>query len=106
MKRRMRRLRGGGVSKGDGQDVMIKCSVILRFAWKASPLLLAVIMDLEGIRLCFPQFPNASCMRPDPPDSEAVLVYLLLYFMSLLTAALNLVVIISISHFRQTNASL
>lgn len=80
--------------------------MILRFTLKASLLLLAVIMELEGVPLCFPQFPNASCRRPDPPDSEAVLVYLLLYFMSVLTAALNLVVIISISHFRHTNASL
>ncbi|XP_047457670.1 trace amine-associated receptor 4-like [Mugil cephalus] len=56
---------------------------------------------MEGIRLCFPQLPNASCRRPDPPQPETMLAYLLLYVVSALTAALNLLVIISISHFRQ-----
>uniref|UniRef100_A0A667XCD1 Trace amine-associated receptor 13c-like n=1 Tax=Myripristis murdjan TaxID=586833 RepID=A0A667XCD1_9TELE len=51
--------------------------------------------------LCFPHLLNASCRRLIRPRSEAVLLYILLSFISLLTVALNLLVIISISHFRQ-----
>uniref|UniRef100_A0A3P8T846 G-protein coupled receptors family 1 profile domain-containing protein n=1 Tax=Amphiprion percula TaxID=161767 RepID=A0A3P8T846_AMPPE len=51
--------------------------------------------------LCFPQLLNSSCRTPDPPGSGIVVVYVLLYIISVLTAALNLLVIISISHFRQ-----
>ncbi|XP_069009785.1 trace amine-associated receptor 9-like [Embiotoca jacksoni] len=58
-------------------------------------------MALEGVELCFPQLLNASCRKPDPPGPETVFLYSLLYLMSVLTSALNLLVIISISHFRQ-----
>ncbi|XP_073330038.1 trace amine-associated receptor 4-like [Pagrus major] len=58
-------------------------------------------MKLEGAELCFPQLPNTSCRRPEPPHLDTLLIYILLYSISLLTAALNLLVIISISHFRQ-----
>ncbi|XP_030285227.1 trace amine-associated receptor 4-like [Sparus aurata] len=58
-------------------------------------------MELEGAELCFPQLPNTSCRRPEPPHLDTLLIYILLYSISLLTAALNLLVIISISHFRQ-----
>ncbi|XP_054461025.1 trace amine-associated receptor 13c-like [Anoplopoma fimbria] len=56
---------------------------------------------LEGSELCYPQLLNSSCrglMRPRP---EAVLLYTLLSSVTVLTVALNLLVIISISHFRQ-----
>ncbi|KAM9347724.1 trace amine-associated receptor 8a-like [Symphorus nematophorus] len=56
---------------------------------------------LEGTELCFPQLLNTSCTKPMRVHSEAMLTYILLSFISLLTAALNLLVIISISHFKQ-----
>uniref|UniRef100_A0A672HW67 G-protein coupled receptors family 1 profile domain-containing protein n=1 Tax=Salarias fasciatus TaxID=181472 RepID=A0A672HW67_SALFA len=51
--------------------------------------------------LCFPQLLNASCWKPKRPLSEAVFINSVLSFISLLTASLNLLVIISISHFKQ-----
>ncbi|KAM9347759.1 trace amine-associated receptor 1-like [Symphorus nematophorus] len=57
--------------------------------------------SLDVAELCFPHLLNNSCTKPMPPQSDAMLVYSLLSFISLLTAALNLLVIISISHFRQ-----
>nr|XP_046260188.1 trace amine-associated receptor 13c-like [Scatophagus argus] len=56
---------------------------------------------LEGTELCFPQLLNTSCRKPMRPLFEAMLIYFLLFSISLLTAALNLLVIISISHFKQ-----
>ncbi|XP_040913577.1 trace amine-associated receptor 13c-like [Toxotes jaculatrix] len=56
---------------------------------------------LEGGELCFPQFLNTSCKKPKRAHFEAVLISIVLSFISLLTAALNLLVIISISHFKQ-----
>ncbi|XP_044073853.1 trace amine-associated receptor 13c-like [Siniperca chuatsi] len=56
---------------------------------------------LEGTELCFPQLLNTSCRKPVRPHFEAMLIYVLLSSISLLTAALNLLVIISISHFKQ-----
>ncbi|KAM3607490.1 uncharacterized protein V6R79_008659 [Siganus canaliculatus] len=56
---------------------------------------------LPGAELCFPQLLNISCKRPTPPQTEAMLVYTLLSIISVLTVALNLLIIISISHFRQ-----
>ncbi|XP_029315124.1 trace amine-associated receptor 13c-like [Cottoperca gobio] len=54
----------------------------------------------EGAELCFPQL-NNSCRKPMPAQSDAMLTYTLLSFISVLTVALNLLVITSISHFRQ-----
>ncbi|XP_029315094.1 trace amine-associated receptor 13c-like [Cottoperca gobio] len=54
----------------------------------------------EGAELCFPQL-NNSCKKPIPAQSEAMLTYTVVSFISLPTVALNLLVIISISHFRQ-----
>ncbi|XP_045903896.1 trace amine-associated receptor 13c-like [Micropterus dolomieu] len=56
---------------------------------------------LQGAELCYPQFPNSSCRGVLRPRSEAVLLYALLSSVTVLTVALNLLVIISISHFRQ-----
>ncbi|XP_068583522.1 trace amine-associated receptor 13c-like [Cebidichthys violaceus] len=56
---------------------------------------------LKGAELCYPQLLNSSCrglMRPRP---ETVLLYTLLFSITVLTVALNLLVVISISHFRQ-----
>ncbi|KAK2814447.1 hypothetical protein Q5P01_000453 [Channa striata] len=55
----------------------------------------------EEAELCFPQLLNISCKKNTRPQSESMLIYLLLSFMSLLTVVLNLLVIVSISHFRQ-----
>ncbi|XP_040025398.2 trace amine-associated receptor 13c-like [Gasterosteus aculeatus] len=56
---------------------------------------------LVGTELCFPQLINTSCRKPIRPHLEAMLIYILLSSISLLTLALNLLVIISISHFKQ-----
>uniref|UniRef100_UPI003AAFE98A trace amine-associated receptor 13c-like n=1 Tax=Centroberyx gerrardi TaxID=166262 RepID=UPI003AAFE98A len=56
---------------------------------------------LEGTELCYPELFNSSCRGPMRPRSEALLLYTLLSSIALLTVALNLLVIISISHFRQ-----
>ncbi|XP_059198327.1 trace amine-associated receptor 1-like [Centropristis striata] len=73
------------------------------FGQKTDQLLLLFlkIETMEEAELCFPQLLNSSCRRPEPPHFDTVLIYLLLSFIALLTAALNLLVIISISHFRQ-----
>ncbi|XP_026232376.1 trace amine-associated receptor 13c-like [Anabas testudineus] len=56
---------------------------------------------MEESELCFPQLLNASCRRLKRPHSEVVLINFLLSFISVVTAALNLLVIIAISHYRQ-----
>uniref|UniRef100_UPI003AAD1D25 trace amine-associated receptor 13c-like n=1 Tax=Centroberyx gerrardi TaxID=166262 RepID=UPI003AAD1D25 len=56
---------------------------------------------LEGGELCFPQLLNTSCRKQKHPLFKAMLLYILLSSISLLTVSLNLLVIISISHFRQ-----
>ncbi|XP_039997796.1 trace amine-associated receptor 13c-like [Xiphias gladius] len=53
-----------------------------------------------GPPLCFPSL-NSSCRRLPLPRFETALLYILLASVSLLTVTLNLLVIISISHFRQ-----
>ncbi|XP_068428973.1 trace amine-associated receptor 13c-like [Clinocottus analis] len=50
--------------------------------------------------LCFPRL-NSSCEKPTQPYSEAMLIYVVLSSISLITVTLNLLVIVSISHFRQ-----
>ncbi|XP_047457493.1 trace amine-associated receptor 13c-like [Mugil cephalus] len=51
--------------------------------------------------LCFPQLFNSSCKKPASPHSELVLLHIVLSSISVLTVVLNLVVIISVSHFRR-----
>ncbi|XP_055366251.1 trace amine-associated receptor 1-like [Betta splendens] len=58
-------------------------------------------MKAEEAELCFPQLINTSCKKRVGSNSEALLIYILLSCISLLTVILNLLVIISISHFRQ-----
>ncbi|XP_075334904.1 trace amine-associated receptor 13c-like [Odontesthes bonariensis] len=55
----------------------------------------------DGADLCFPQLLNSSCRKPTLHWSEAVLLNIVLFSISLVTVALNLLVIISISHFRK-----
>ncbi|XP_040912701.1 trace amine-associated receptor 13c-like [Toxotes jaculatrix] len=54
-----------------------------------------------GAELCFPELLNASCRKPTPPWSKVVLLQIVLSSVSVLTVALNLLVIVSVSHFRQ-----
>ncbi|XP_030283400.1 trace amine-associated receptor 4-like isoform X3 [Sparus aurata] len=71
-------------------------------AARAQQVLLSLVMEtLRGTDLCFPQLLNSSCRKPTRPHFETMLIYILLSFIALLTAALNLLVIISISHFKQ-----
>ncbi|XP_026232589.2 trace amine-associated receptor 4-like, partial [Anabas testudineus] len=49
----------------------------------------------------FPQLLNSSCMKPKRPHFQTLLSYILLLSISVLTTFLNLLVIISISHFKQ-----
>uniref|UniRef100_A0A3Q2X549 G-protein coupled receptors family 1 profile domain-containing protein n=1 Tax=Haplochromis burtoni TaxID=8153 RepID=A0A3Q2X549_HAPBU len=57
--------------------------------------------DKKGVELCFPQLLNNSCIKPTLHWSKAVLLNIVLSCISLITAGLNLLVIISVSHFRQ-----
>ncbi|XP_011487831.3 trace amine-associated receptor 13c-like [Oryzias latipes] len=62
-------------------------------------------MELQdGADFCFPQFLNMSCIKPVSLSVEAVLVQMVLFFVSFLTVALNLLVIITVSHFRQLHS--
>ncbi|KAK2814432.1 hypothetical protein Q5P01_000475 [Channa striata] len=56
---------------------------------------------MDEAELCFPQLLNTSCLKNTRPYSESMLIYILMSFVSLLTVVLNLLVIVSISHFRQ-----
>jgi len=55
---------------------------------------------LQGAELCFPQLLNTSCKRPMQHRTESLFLNIFFSSMSFLTVALNLLVIISISHFR------
>uniref|UniRef100_A0A3Q3IGN4 G-protein coupled receptors family 1 profile domain-containing protein n=1 Tax=Monopterus albus TaxID=43700 RepID=A0A3Q3IGN4_MONAL len=56
---------------------------------------------MEEDELCFPQLLNTSCQKHARPHSETMIIYIGLSSISLLTVSLNLLVIISIFHFRQ-----
>ncbi|XP_028992060.1 trace amine-associated receptor 13c-like [Betta splendens] len=59
-------------------------------------------MELHsGSELCFPQLLNSSCTKPVVSWSELVFLRCLLSSVSVLTVTLNLLVIVSVSHFRQ-----
>ncbi|XP_047457354.1 trace amine-associated receptor 13c-like [Mugil cephalus] len=55
----------------------------------------------DEVDLCFPQLFNSSCKKPASPHSELVLLHIVLSSISVLTVVLNLLVIISVSHFRR-----
>ncbi|XP_068590293.1 trace amine-associated receptor 13c-like [Cebidichthys violaceus] len=67
----------------------------------ASCLLFLTMKSLDEAELCFPELLNSSCRKAMGPHSVSMLTYILLSSISLLTVTLNLVVIISISHFKQ-----
>ncbi|KAM9703386.1 trace amine-associated receptor 13c-like [Menidia menidia] len=56
---------------------------------------------MDGVELCFPELLNSSCRKITYPPSTTVLIFISLSSLSLFTVTLNLLVIISISHFRQ-----
>ncbi|XP_014326598.2 trace amine-associated receptor 8a-like [Xiphophorus maculatus] len=60
---------------------------------------------MEEDELCFPQYTNLSCRKLYRSQFEKVLVSFILCFISVITVSLNLLVIISISHFRQLHTS-
>ncbi|XP_061775431.1 trace amine-associated receptor 1-like [Nerophis ophidion] len=55
----------------------------------------------DQAELCFPQLINISCRKPTVKRFEDVLSSVLLAIISIVTVVLNLLVIVSISHFRQ-----
>ncbi|XP_068590287.1 trace amine-associated receptor 13c-like [Cebidichthys violaceus] len=63
-------------------------------------LLFLTMKSLEEAELCFPEL-NSSCRKAMRPHSVSMLTYISLSSISLLTVTLNLLVIISISHFKQ-----
>ncbi|XP_026001755.1 trace amine-associated receptor 13c-like [Astatotilapia calliptera] len=56
---------------------------------------------MEGVEFCFPHLLNSSCRKALHPVSVSTLIYMIISSISVLTATLNLLVIISISHFKQ-----
>ncbi|XP_029981341.1 trace amine-associated receptor 8c-like [Sphaeramia orbicularis] len=63
-------------------------------------------MELTEPQLCFPMLLNTSCRRQPARASYGMdVLSILLFFMAVVTAFLNLLVIISISHFRQLHSS-
>ncbi|KAF7645177.1 hypothetical protein LDENG_00208680, partial [Lucifuga dentata] len=56
---------------------------------------------LERTELCFPELLNTSCRKLIRPQYEIMIAYILMSCISLVTVTLNLLVIISISHFKQ-----
>ncbi|XP_055008732.1 trace amine-associated receptor 13c-like [Boleophthalmus pectinirostris] len=59
---------------------------------------------METTELCYPELHNISCRKPQPDPSDVLLSYNLLSLIALLTVTMNLLVIISIAHFRQLHS--
>ncbi|XP_078119043.1 trace amine-associated receptor 4-like [Sander vitreus] len=59
---------------------------------------------LEEVELCFPQLLNSSCRKPMRTHFEIILSYITLSSITLLTTTLNMLVIISIAHFKQLHS--
>ncbi|XP_075334712.1 trace amine-associated receptor 13c-like [Odontesthes bonariensis] len=58
-------------------------------------------MQTEESEICFPELLNSSCRTSRRPRSVSIIIYITLSCISVLTVTLNLLVIISISHFKQ-----
>lgn len=76
---------------------VLRIKVLL--VWSFHCLVGFLMETLEGSELCVPQL-NSSCKKPKHSQTTIMLIYVLLSAISLITVALNLLVIISISHFR------
>ncbi|XP_068602471.1 trace amine-associated receptor 13c-like [Brachionichthys hirsutus] len=61
--------------------------------------------SLDEDELCFPQLLNSSCRKVILPYFESLFTYIILSFISIVTVFLNMMVIISISHFKQLHTS-
>ncbi|KAM6934291.1 trace amine-associated receptor 13c-like [Xenentodon cancila] len=59
------------------------------------------MMKTEEPELCFPQLLNFSCSKTWYPPSVSIIIYIILSSICVVTVTLNLLVIISISHFKQ-----
>ncbi|XP_068602237.1 trace amine-associated receptor 13c-like [Brachionichthys hirsutus] len=57
--------------------------------------------SLDVDKLCFPELFNSSCRKAIRPYYASILIYITLSFISIVTVLLNMMVIISISHFKQ-----
>uniref|UniRef100_A0A3P9LWG6 G-protein coupled receptors family 1 profile domain-containing protein n=1 Tax=Oryzias latipes TaxID=8090 RepID=A0A3P9LWG6_ORYLA len=61
-----------------------------------------LVMEVrDGAEFCFPQMVNISCRKPTLYWTKFMFLNILLSIISVITVVLNLLVIISISHFRQ-----
>ncbi|XP_078795758.1 trace amine-associated receptor 13c-like [Oryzias latipes] len=58
----------------------------------------------DGAEFCFPQMVNISCRKPTLYWTKFMFLNILLSIISVITVVLNLLVIISISHFRQLHS--
>ncbi|XP_068602256.1 trace amine-associated receptor 13c-like [Brachionichthys hirsutus] len=61
--------------------------------------------SLDEDELCFPQLLNSSCRKVILPYYESLFTYITLSSISIVTVFLNMMVIISISHFKQLHTS-
>ncbi|XP_068602696.1 trace amine-associated receptor 13c-like [Brachionichthys hirsutus] len=61
--------------------------------------------SLDEDELCFPQLLNSSCRKVILPYYESLFTYIILSFICIVTVILNMMVIISISHFKQLHTS-
>ncbi|XP_037543059.1 trace amine-associated receptor 13c-like [Nematolebias whitei] len=62
------------------------------------------MQTLGEVELCFPQLLNSSCRKSKYPSSGSMLTYVTLSSVSLLTVALNMLVILSISLFKKLHS--
>uniref|UniRef100_A0A8C5I765 Trace amine-associated receptor 13c-like n=2 Tax=Gouania willdenowi TaxID=441366 RepID=A0A8C5I765_GOUWI len=60
-------------------------------------------MDVEESELCFPHL-NSSCRKNSRAPAVSMLIYVILSSISLLTMVMNLMIIISISHFKKLHS--
>ncbi|XP_068186268.1 trace amine-associated receptor 13c-like [Antennarius striatus] len=75
---------------------------LLSYSSTSLSMIMAII---EEVQVCFPMLPNTSCRKPLQNRAETIFNYILLSCISVLTVILNLLVIMSISHFRQLHTS-